>query len=67
MVKATISTDSIFSITIEGLSLEQVNYLRDMVQNSRKGYSSLIEEPVYEYKLREAIHDACLDAINKSR
>lgn len=67
MVKATISTENSFSIVIEGLSLEQVNYLRSMVQNSHKGYSNLNEEPVHEWKLREAIHDACLDAINKLR
>lgn len=62
MVKASISTQATYSITIEGLTEKDLFILRGFMQNSPNGYNPN-EEPEAEWELRKAIHDACLEAV----
>lgn len=66
MAKATVTTNSVYSITLSDLTERDIQTLRSYMQNSPHGYDPN-EEPEDEWKLREAIHDACIEALNRKK
>lgn len=63
MANATVKNKTQYSITIDGLSEEDLLILAGFMQNSPFGYSPQ-EEPEKERELRKVIFEACKSALD---
>lgn len=63
MANATVKNKTQYSITIDGLSEEDLLILTSFMQNSPFGYSPH-EEPEKERELRKVIFEACKSALD---
>ena len=63
MANATVKSKNQYSITIDGLSEEDLLILAGFMQNSPFGYSPH-EEPEKERELRKEIFEACKSVLN---
>lgn len=63
MANATVKSKNQYSITIDGLSKEDLLILASFMQNSPFGYNPH-EEPEKERELRKEIFEACKSALN---
>lgn len=63
MASATVKSKTQYSITIDGLSEEDLLILTSFMQNSPFGYSPH-EEPEKEWELRKVIFEACKSALD---
>lgn len=63
MANATVKSKNQYSITIDGLSEEDLLILVSFMQNSPFGYSPH-EEPEKERELRKEIFEACKSALD---
>lgn len=59
MAKAVFYAEKRYSLRLDDLTVHQVNFLRDISQNSPMGYDNPNDEPHDERELRQAIFEAC--------